>query len=584
MSGRYRPRRPYRFTRRRGTELAWSSLSVDAGMLLGSFEPHVHWKGFKVIGYRLYTRGVSEPLGAAMQVYAPVQPIFNLPLRRLMPAEILGPNRDFEEAIPGNVPALGVAPAGWATSPAACWGVSDAAASGGVHAIWFYVAQGYNVFSSADHIGSCVSEAQVVTPGVTYVASGRYRQVDFVAGGFVRMLIEWFDASDRFLSYAGLAGVAPNMASFAWIQFPSVTAVAPDGAVFARLRFVVDLPAYDGTGTYSVYFDSASLVGQFPGLLPESLYAYKVMYVNGLESDFSEWLVPSGISRVKVLSGTSAQIPETIDLGGLYDVVDLTIASGTYYLSSFGAGVEGDLLMLMLRSDIVLTRFQLPAERVDYPISWGDGGSLELAWVLNLAGGTSYTFRFTNGIWFLLAPSLPHASLSGAPVDESVDDVHHTLGNGATQAAAGDHAHAEPAAIGARVYHSAAQSVNNASWTVLAFNSERWDSDGMHSTTTNNSRITCKTAGKYMITFCGSYASNAAGDRLFQFVLNSTIIGVVRVGANSAAATALSLATIWDLAVGDYVEVHAYQTSGGALNVEANGNWSPEFAAVRIGP
>ena len=50
--------------------------------------------------------------------------------------------------------------------------------------------------------------------------------------------------------------------------------------------------------------------------------------------------------------------------------------------------------------------------------------------------------------------------------------------------------------IGAHAYHNAAQSINTASETTLALNSERWDTDSIHDTAVNNSRLTCVTPGK----------------------------------------------------------------------------------------
>src|SRR5262245_1380457 len=55
------------------------------------------------------------------------------------------------------------------------------------------------------------------------------------------------------------------------------------------------------------------------------------------------------------------------------------------------------------------------------------------------------------------------------------------------------------------VTHNANQSINTATDTVLAFNTERFDqcantADTMHDTVTNNSRLTCRYAGVYQIT------------------------------------------------------------------------------------
>src|SRR6266576_1935140 len=62
-------------------------------------------------------------------------------------------------------------------------------------------------------------------------------------------------------------------------------------------------------------------------------------------------------------------------------------------------------------------------------------------------------------------------------------------------------AHFQPAV---RVFHNAAQSLTTGVATALAFNSERFDqagnvADTQHDTVTNNSRLTCRYAGVYLI-------------------------------------------------------------------------------------
>jgi hypothetical protein len=134
-----------------------------------------------------------------------------------------------------------------------------------------------------------------------------------------------------------------------------------------------------------------------------------------------------------------------------------------------------------------------------------------------------------------------------------------------------------------RVYHNANQSIADDTYTTLAFNSERFDTDTIHDTVTNNERLTCKTAGKYLIAVNLLFASNNTGGRTVALILNgATNIGRQSCAADPAQETGVSVSTVYDLAVGDYITVMAYQSSGGALNVVAAGNQSPEFMMVRI--
>lgn len=51
---------------------------------------------------------------------------------------------------------------------------------------------------------------------------------------------------------------------------------------------------------------------------------------------------------------------------------------------------------------------------------------------------------------------------------------------------------------------------------------------------------------------------------------------------SAAAVTAQNPGTDYRLTAGDYVEVIVFQSSGGALNVEAATNYSPEFWMTKL--
>lgn len=137
---------------------------------------------------------------------------------------------------------------------------------------------------------------------------------------------------------------------------------------------------------------------------------------------------------------------------------------------------------------------------------------------------------------------------------------------------------------GARVYHDADQNTVNLTWKVLAFNSERWDTDDIHSTVTNNHRLTCKTAGVYAIMGGIQFPGNATGYRSGLFSLNGvTTIAYQQCSIVGPVTTALMMSTIYQLAVGEWVEFWAKQTSGGNLVVQSIPQYSPEFMMQRIG-
>jgi hypothetical protein len=135
-----------------------------------------------------------------------------------------------------------------------------------------------------------------------------------------------------------------------------------------------------------------------------------------------------------------------------------------------------------------------------------------------------------------------------------------------------------------RVYHSTNQSIPTATFTPLAFDSERFDTDNIHDNATNNTRLTCKTAGKYLIIANVRWGLNANNQRDLRLRLNgTTYIADALLKVSAAEPILLNVSTIYDLAVNDYVEAVAYQDSGGALDIISTANYSPEFMMVKVG-
>lgn len=134
-----------------------------------------------------------------------------------------------------------------------------------------------------------------------------------------------------------------------------------------------------------------------------------------------------------------------------------------------------------------------------------------------------------------------------------------------------------------RVYNSGAISVANNTLVALTFDSERFDTDTNHSTVTNTGRITFTTAGKYLVGAHVKFATNATGRRLLRLRLNgSTILADVEIQAVTVASTAtkLHVSTLYNFAAADYVEVCVFQDSGSSLDVQVEGNTSPEAWAT----
>lgn len=118
------------------------------------------------------------------------------------------------------------------------------------------------------------------------------------------------------------------------------------------------------------------------------------------------------------------------------------------------------------------------------------------------------------------------------------------------------------------VFDNTGQSVADNTLATLNANSENFDNDAMHSTVTNNSRITVQTAGRYEFTSRVQFGTSGTGRRTITYRLNGTTSTTVASAAavSGAAQTVPSFFKIV-MGVGDYIEVQVFQTSGGSLTV-----------------
>jgi len=141
------------------------------------------------------------------------------------------------------------------------------------------------------------------------------------------------------------------------------------------------------------------------------------------------------------------------------------------------------------------------------------------------------------------------------------------------------------AAPACRAYRTTNQTLTTGTDTPISFDGERFDTDNIHDPATNPTRLTCKTAGRYIITGHVAFTPNAGGNnRQVNIRLNgSTVIASdIRPSSSAASNNRVSISAIYDLAVGDYVELSCYQDTGGNLDVINAANYSPEFEMARV--
>jgi hypothetical protein len=113
-----------------------------------------------------------------------------------------------------------------------------------------------------------------------------------------------------------------------------------------------------------------------------------------------------------------------------------------------------------------------------------------------------------------------------------------------------------------RIKQTSGQVVYDASPAVIAFNAEDFDTDAMHDNATNNSRITIKTAGVYLIIASAAYTAVVSDDASMSILKNGAggLGGYTSWGpANTGAGMSTSI--LIELAVNDYIELSLYQNN-----------------------
>src|SRR3990167_4776562 len=224
----------------------------------------------------------------------------------------------------------------------------------------------------------------------------------------------------------------------------------------------------------------------------------------------------------------------------------------------------------------------------------GDGASGNKALCANAADATDACLRWddTADLWVVNSPvpasynqllvasgtaSLTTDALLTSASANTVDDLI-TLA-GTRPSTYGD--------VSARAFNTAAFALTSGTAAVITLDSERWDTDTIHSTASNTSRLTATTAGKYQITGHVEFASGpTTGVRRLEILLNgATVIASQDCPFNTATpsdAVRCSITTHYNLSATDYVELRANQTASATLNVNASGNYSPEFEMVKV--
>ena len=141
---------------------------------------------------------------------------------------------------------------------------------------------------------------------------------------------------------------------------------------------------------------------------------------------------------------------------------------------------------------------------------------------------------------------------------------------------------------GVSLYNSADIALASGTATALTFDTEYFDTDSFHSTSSNTSRITVPAgkAGKYLITYYVQFANNTTGTRNTSLRVNTTIVYQNNFSPPTSSTTAtVNIGGAWtgSLAVSDYIELFCTQNSGGSLNIQGVPSYTLHFAATDLG-
>ena len=139
---------------------------------------------------------------------------------------------------------------------------------------------------------------------------------------------------------------------------------------------------------------------------------------------------------------------------------------------------------------------------------------------------------------------------------------------------------------GARAYNSGnIGSITTSTAFPLTLDSERYDTDDYHSTSSNTSRLTAPVTGYYHFGGCVDWDVNGSGNQRSVFLrINGTTVVASNVQLPSASYSVQQLVVCdYLFTAGDYVELCVFQDSGSDRQIDAVANRSPEFWMHLIG-
>ena len=130
-------------------------------------------------------------------------------------------------------------------------------------------------------------------------------------------------------------------------------------------------------------------------------------------------------------------------------------------------------------------------------------------------------------------------------------------------------------------YLSANQSMPNATYTKIQFNTETYDSNGTYDNSSNY-RFTPALSGKYLI-YASTRASTTTDFNNLQIILRKNGSDVFIQTTRNTHNDSINMIATFDANTTDYFEIFGYQDSGGSINFNGGSSDSPtRFGAYKL--
>ncbi len=215
----------------------------------------------------------------------------------------------------------------------------------------------------------------------------------------------------------------------------------------------------------------------------------------------------------------------------------------------------------------------------DLAFNYTDGGNTETAVVAGLQGkplptggtaGQAMRLNSAGTASEFYTPSTSSAGLTAVRHDATLTGDG-TPGSPLSVVSGGGGGGGSGNTVRARAYSSVQLTVPTNTDYAIPLNSERYDTANLHSTSTHTTRMTIPAGegGLYRIGGCIAWAANTNGRRRIAIRLNgSARIAMHAHPASPAGQTPMSIATEYELAAGDYVELIAFQDYGADVTLD----------------